>query len=127
MGTPAEASCAIVKDCLAIHPTLDGQSPSPTQILDAIWALSYASAFGLRNGPTQDQFVASTGGGQLNWQKYLVVYHDPAAHRLLWKELTVPPANPAYVTTPLEEVDFGSGRQPLATYLTGGEALLARV
>ena len=27
----------------------------------------------------------------------------------------------------MEEVDFGSGPQPLATYLTGGEPLLERV
>jgi Tfp pilus assembly protein PilE len=86
--------------------------------------LSFASSFGLNDTAGSAQFVASSTG-EVQWQKYVVVYHVLTNHQLMWQELPIPTTNPAYnVPTPLPDVDFGSGPQPLSIYRSSGKKLL---
>lgn len=89
--------------------------------------LSFASSFGLNDTPGSTQFV-SLNSGEVQWQKYVVVYHVLTNHQLMWHELSIPTGNPAYtVPTPLPNVDFGSGAQPLSSYRISGKKLLDHI
>lgn len=86
--------------------------------------LSFASSFGLSDTSGSSQFIASNTG-EVQWQKYVVIYHVLGNHQLMWQEIGIPSTNPAYnVPTPLPSVDFGSGPQSLSSYRSSGKKLL---
>ncbi len=59
--------------------------------------------------------------GQPLWQAYIIFYHDAAEQTLKKRRIELPPASPFRTYPgPIENVDFGSGVEPIAFYLNSG-------
>lgn len=79
--------------------------------------LTLPSCFGVN--ATSSEFAASDTTGEVNWQKYTVVYQQGA--QLFWLDLPIPTGNTARtVAAQLPAVDLGSGLHGLPFYATGG-------
>lgn len=90
--------------------------------------LSFASSFGLRTSLDSDRSSVSTDLGSLQWQKFVLFYLDAPARRILLREIPIAAGLSAYQqATPIPQVDFGSGVQPLAFYRTAGSKFCSSV
>lgn len=73
------------------------------------------------------QFCFDTVTQQIQWQKYVAVYYDAASREVRWREIALAPGAPeANTPEPIESYDAGGGA-PLATYLTGGQAMARNI
>lgn len=89
-----------------------------------ISVLSYSSSFAPLDTGAQQEFVADSVTGILQWQKYVVVYHDPDSKIVFRREIAVDSTEQAYYTVaPLSTLPIASGPRPLVDHAKEGDPI----
>jgi len=100
---------------------LESSNSATVEFTSAPFIFSFASPFPLESATGGDSFEVLPATGALQWNKYLVFYHDPEERTLEVNELEIPTGSPARSTPlPISAVDFGGGPEPLSEYGQGG-------